>query len=312
VTGLTFAAEWGTGPAYVIAGWLAAGLRPTGLIDGPMSVQLTRGTLDNLHLLGAGQADVAVTVPPLNAWLAREGKGPFATPYGDLQAIGKLPHHTLLTFIVSADLDVKSIADIRRRRIPVRLGTRIEPYGSVSFVATKILEHYGLTPRDLESWGGRIVSTPPAFGPLDKMLSSEANVILHQAGEAIWAELARRKPVRFLPLAHDLVETLARDYRCTPGRIPRRQFEGVEDDVPCLYWSDLIVVASERLPPAVASALARVMIANKGQIEDLLYTADEGKYSHLTSRVRPEEVFRDLAIPLHSGAAAWARENGYA
>jgi uncharacterized protein len=308
---LRFAAEWGTGPAYAISGWLAAGLRQKELIDGSMSVELTRGTLDNLHLLGQAKADVAVTVPPLNARLAREGKGPFSAPYADMQAIGKLPHHTLFTFIVSADLDVKSIEEIRARRIPVRLGTRLEPYGSINFIATKILEHYGLTPRDLEAWGGRIVSTPPAFGSLEKMVSGEANVILHQAGEAIWSELARTKAVRFLPLSHDLIETLAHDYYCTRGLIRKGQFQGVEADVPCLHWTDLIVVASERLPVDVGYALAQVMIEKKAQIEDLLYTPEEGQYSHLTSRVRPDGVFRDLAIPIHAGAAKWAREQGY-
>jgi TRAP-type uncharacterized transport system substrate-binding protein len=225
-----------------------------------------------------------------------------------MQAIGKLPHHTLFTFIVSADLDITSIDEIRARRIPVRLGTRLEPYGSINFVATKILEHYGLTPRDLESWGGRIVSTPPAFGSLEKMLSGEANVILHQAGTAIWSELARKKAVRFLPLGPSLLDTLERDYYCTRGLVRAGQFEGVKEEVPCLHWTDLIVVASERLPLDVGYCLAQVMIEKKAQIEDLLYTPDEGKYSHLTSRVRPEDVFRDLAIPIHAGAARWARE----
>jgi TRAP-type uncharacterized transport system substrate-binding protein len=308
---LRFAAEWGMGPAYVISGWLAAGLRQMDLIDGSMSIELTRGTLDNLHLLGQAKADVAVTVPPLNARLAREGKGPFTRPYGDIQAIGKLPHHTLLTFIVSANLEVKSIEDIPARRIPIRLGTRLEPYGSINYIATKILEHYGLTPRDLEAWGGRIVSTPPAFGSLEKMMSGEADVILHQAGEAIWSELARRKAVRFLPFSRDLLDTLTRDYYCTPGVIRKGQFQGVEEDVACLHWTDLIVVASERLPIDLGYGLAQVITEKKTQIEDLLYTPEHGKYSHLTSRVRPEDVFRNLAVPIHVGAAQWARQNTY-
>src|SRR5688572_32171761 len=102
------------------------------LIDGTMSIELTRGTLDNLHLVGQGKADVTVTVPPLNARLARTGKGPFPTAYADLEAIGKFPHYTLFTFLVSADLDVTAIEEIRARRIPLRLGSRLERYGSIN------------------------------------------------------------------------------------------------------------------------------------------------------------------------------------
>lgn len=304
---LRFAAEWGTGPAYSICGWLAAGLRPLDLVDGTMSVELTRGTLDNLHLLGQRKADVTVTVPPLNARLAREGKGPFRDAYGDLEAIGKLPHHTLFTFIVSADLNVRSIEEIRARRIPVRLGSRLEPYGSINFVATKILEFYGLTPRELEGWGGRIVPTAPAFGSLERMVRGEANAILHQAGEAIWTELARKKAVRFLPLDEALVATLERDYHCTRATIAKGQFPGVDEDVRCLRWSDLIVVASARLPLEVGYGLAQVMTEKRAQLEALLYSPRT--YSHLTSRIRPRDVFRDLAIPVHAGAARWAGDN---
>lgn len=303
---LRFAAEWGTGPAFTICGWLASGLRQQNLVDGTTSIELTRGTLDNLHLVGQGSADVTVTVPPLNARLARIGKGPFPTAYGDLEAIGKFPHHTLLTFIVSADLGVTSIEQIRDRRIPVRLGTRLEPYGSFNFVATKILEFYGLTPHDMEQWGGRVVPTAPAFGSLEKMVSGEANAILHQAGDAIWTELARRKDVRFLPLDDTLVERLERDYFCTRAAITAGQFRGVVGDVRCLQWSDLIVVASAKLPVEIGYALGRIMTEGKAQIEALLY--NPRKYSHLTARIRPKDVFRDVAIPLHAGAARWADE----
>ena len=308
--GLRFAAEWGTGPAFIICGWLAAGLRQLGASKGALSLELTPGTLENLHLLGQGKVDVTVTLPPLNIRLAREGKGPFPAAYPDLTAIGRLPHHTLFTFIVSADMDIGSIEEIRARRIPLRLGTRLEPQGSISYVAAKILQFYGLAPRDLEGWGGRIVSTAPAHGSLQRMLRGEVDAVLHQAGEKIWTELARKKAVRFLPLDEALVAMLERECHCSPAAIAKGQFQGVEQEVRCLQWSDLVAVASERLPFDVGYALARVMTERRSDLEELLYVPGR-EYSHLTSPIRPPDIFRDLGVPLHAGAERWAQENGY-
>jgi TRAP-type uncharacterized transport system substrate-binding protein len=307
---LKFAAEWGTGPAFTICGFLAAGLRQLKPGDWNLSIQITPGTLDNVRLLGEADADVAVTLPPLNARMAREGRGPFAKAYPDLEAIGKLPHHTLFTFIVAADLNVASIEEIRARCIPIRLGTRLEPHGSISFVAAKILEFYGLTAKELESWGGRIVPTPPAYGSMEKLVRGEADAVLHQAGEAIWSELGRKKAVRFLPLDKKLVESLEDEYGCSRWKIDKGRFKGVERDLLCLRWADLIVVASRRLPFETGYSLAQVMTEMRKGLEDLLYTPGR-KYSHLTSRIRPEEVFQDLELPIHAGAERWAKEKLY-
>ena len=309
-TGIRFAAEWGTGPAFIICGWLAAGVRQLGATKGGLTLELTPGTLENLHLLGQGKVDVTVTLPPLNVRLARAGRGPFPVAYPDLRAIGTLPHHTLFTFIVSADLGIGSIEEIRTRRIPLRLGSRLEPHGSISHVAARILDFYGLAPRDLESWGGRIVPTAPAHGSLQRMVRGEVDAVLHQAGEKIWAELARKKKVRFLPLHEELVASLERDADCARAVVAKGQFEGVHEEVRCLEWSHLVAVASERLPFEAGYALARVMTERRGDLEELLYVPGR-EYSHLTSPIRPPDVFRDLGVPLHAGAERWAQEHGY-
>jgi TRAP-type uncharacterized transport system substrate-binding protein len=142
------------------------------------------------------------------------------------------------------------------------------------------------------------------------MLSGEANAILHQAGEAIWAELARRKRVRYLPLDAGLVDRLEREYYCVPEVIAKGRFDGMEQDVRCLQWTDLIVVASSAVPAEIGHALARSMTERKSQIEDLLYVDDPARYSHLTSRVDPRKVYRELGVPAHPGAARWAEEQG--
>jgi TRAP-type uncharacterized transport system substrate-binding protein len=307
---LRFASDWGIGPIFTICGWLAGGLRPLYPPESTFDVRITPGVLENIHLVGRREADLGGTVPPLNVRLAREGKANFTQAYPHLRGIGKLPHHTLFSFVVTQESGLTSIADIRARRYPLRLATRLAPYGAINFIATEILEHYGITPPALEAQGGRIVPAGAAHSAVEQLARGDADAILNQVGVRIWSRLAQTRPVRFLPFDEELVGRLERLYGCRRARIARGQFAGVERDTLCLDWSDLIVFVSEELRFDVGYNLARVMTESRDVIERLMYTA-EGPYSHLTAPVEPELVCRDLEVPLHPGAVAWFRERGY-
>ena len=307
---LRFASDWGTGPIFTICGWLAGALRPLYAPESTFDVRITPGVLENIHLVGRREADLGGTVPPLNVRLAREGKANFTQAYPHLRAIGTLPHRTLLSFVVVAESGIDSIADIRARRHPLRLATRLAPYGAINFVATQILEHYGITPPALEAQGGRIVPAGAAHSAVEQLARGDADAILNQVGDRIWARLAQTRPVRFLPFDEELVQRLEQRYGCRRAWITRGQFAGVERDTLCLDWSDLIVFVSEELRVDVAYNLARAMTESRDVIERLMYTP-EGAYSHLTAPVDPALLCRDVDVPLHPGAAEWYRAQGY-
>ena len=306
---LRFASDWGTGPIFTICGWLAGGLRPLYPPESTFDVRVTPGVLENIYLVGRREADLGGTVPPLNVRLAREGKANFTEAYPHLRAIGKLPHHTLFSFVVTADSGLTSIADIRARRYPLRLATRLASYGAINFVATQILDHYGITPPALDAQGGRIVPAGAAHSAVEQLARGDADAILNQVGVRIWARLAETRPVRFLPFDEELVQRLERLYGCRRAWITRGQFAGVEQDTLCLEWSDLLVFVSEELRFDVAYNLARLMTETRDVIERLMYTPD-GAYSHLTAPIDPDFVCRDLEVPLHPGAEEWFRERG--
>lgn len=285
-------------------------MRPLYPPQSTFDVRITPGVLENVYLVGQGKAHLGGTVPPLNVRLAREGKGNFTEAYPHLRAIGKLPHHTLFSFIVAEETGISSIAEIRTRQYPLKLATRLASYGSINFIATQILDYYRITPTALQAWGGGIVQSGAAYSAVEQLARGDADAILNQVGVSIWEKLARTKRVRFLAFDEELVQRLERDYGCIRACIKKGRFAGVEHDVLCLDWSDLIVFVSEELRFDIAYNLARVMIETKDTIEQLMYTPGEA-YSHLTGPVEPGFVCRDLEVPLHPGAEQWFREHGY-
>ena len=291
-------------------GWLASGLRPLYPPESTYVVRITPGVLENIHLVGQEKTHMGGTVPPLNVRLAREGKGNFTQAYPHLRAIGKLPHHTLFGFVVAADTGLTSLADIRSQRYPLKLATRLVPYGSINFIATQILDYYGISPTALQEWGGGVVPAGAAYSAVEQLVRGEADAILNQVGVAIWEKLARTKRVRFLPFDEELVQHLERQYGCTRAWIKKGQFAGVDKDILCLDWSDLILFASEGLRFDIGYNLARVLIGTREILEHLMYTPGEG-YSHLTAPIDPKLVCRDLEVPLHAGAEQWFQERGY-
>jgi TRAP-type uncharacterized transport system substrate-binding protein len=307
---LNFASDWGTGPIFTICGWLAGGLRPLYPPESTFDVRITPGVLENIHLVGQEKAHLGGTLPPLNVRLAREGKGDFTQAYPHLRAIGKLPHHTLFSFVVAEETGISSIAEIVAKKYPLKLATRLASYGSINFIANRILDYYGLSPAALQKQGGGIVPAGAAYGATEQLARGEADAILNQVGIAIWANLARSRRVRFLAFDEELIRRLETQYGCKRAWIKKGQFAGVENDVLCLDWSDLIVFVSEKLSFDLAYNLARLMTETRETLERLMYTPGES-YSHLTAPIDPKFVCRDLEVPLHAGAEKWYRERGY-
>jgi TRAP-type uncharacterized transport system substrate-binding protein len=285
-------------------------LRPLYPPESTFDVRITPGVLENVHLVGQGKAHVGGTVPPLNVRLAREGKGNFTQAYPRLRAVGKLPHHTLFSFIVAEGTGIQSIGEIRARKYPLKLATRLASYGSINFIATQILDYYGISPTALQEHGGAIVPAGAAYSATEQLEGREADAILNQVGVRLWAKLAQTRRVRFLAFEEELVQRLEQQYGCRRAWIKKGQFSGVEQDTLCLDWSDLIVFVSEELPLDIGYNLARVMIESRKTLEHLMYTPGEA-YSHLTAPIEPEFVCRDLEVPLHAGAEQWFREQGY-
>jgi len=248
----------------------------------------TEGSLENLRLIASRTADYAL-VQSNAAALAYAGERAFA-PNGavtSVRALGSLfpePLH----IIVSAKSDIRTLADLRGKRVDLGLpssGTRAD--------ALTVLAAHGLGLQDfaevredgLDRAPGRLQS-----GRLDAIFAT----VGAPAREV--QRLATRHPIRLIPLDVPMIGGLVSQH---PGLvrllIPAKTYPGQQDDVTAVAATALLVTHAD-VPDSEATAMLRLVFENPGYLS--AGTAQGAKIAKRTG-------LRGITIPVHPAAGAY-------
>jgi TRAP transporter TAXI family solute receptor len=259
--------------------------KPMGLV---FQALLTEGSVENLRLLQQGQVPLAMVQGDL-ARHAFLGTGSF-TGHGaftDLRALASL-YPEPLHIIVRADSPIRTVAELRQRRIGVG-----PPGSGTRATAERVLAVHGLVGgRDCELdeaplsaalvalGAGRIDAVMQVIGmPADQIRAAAASV-----------------PLRLLPLdAPAFTELMARDPAMLRGVIPRDTYPGVDHDTPTVTVAALLATTT-----ALSAGEARTLIrAIFGADADLV-----GSGSVQGGQVDIGTARAGVAIPLAADAEA--------
>ena len=308
---LRFMGDWGAINLTRICGWLAQEVWDHTPGDTRSLIYTGRGNVDNLRAVAQGEVDVAVVTPSTFAEMALRGRGLFegeAYPY--LRALGEVPHVDRLLFAVRQDLGVASLAEIRERRIPLRLA--ISPNDGVSFpgyAAHRVLAGSGMAPEKLEEWGGTILEHERPFECLDDLEEGRADAVFHEAiMTPNWRDLAEKHDLVYLSPEPEVLDALERELGWRRARVEQGYLRGLNSSVDTLDFSGYLVVVREDMPDDVAFFLAWIL----GETS----SGFEAQYRHLPADRSPlsypinREKLSRTAIPLHQAAAAYYGQAG--
>lgn len=216
-------------------------------------VLTTGGSVDNLHLLADGTADVAFSAADA-VTDAVEGVGDFDEPV-DVQALARV-YDDFAHLVVPAGSDVEELTDLRGLR--VSLGA---PRSGTSLIAGRVLQAAEVPVSDLQVAELGITESVAALrsGSLDAVFWSGG---LKTPG---LVELAEEMPIRLIPL-DGVVDELRREhghgYR--HGVVPEGIY-GVTENVETLAVPN-ILVAGPGLPDAVAHGLVQTAFDARAEI----------------------------------------------
>jgi hypothetical protein len=256
--------------------------------------QVSSGSVENVEMIQAGAIEAGLSQADIAFW-AHTGTGLYRDdgPLDDLRAIARL-YAELVHIVVRADAEVETVADLAGRR--VALGDR----GSGTLIGARlILEAYGL---EEETDYTPVFAGPEAAA--DLMLEDGLDAFFIIGGAPLLAveDLARRLPIRLLPLADPTARGLLADLPFfTTGRLPTGAYPGV-DGVNTL-------------------AVGAILVVSAAVEDDLVFAITKSLWHPTTQQVlaeghprgreiRLDNALRGLAIPLHDGAAAYYREVG--
>lgn len=261
----------------------------------------------SVEAVASGEADIAICNPGGVLGMAMRGRGPYKKPY-PFRSIMVLPQFDQLGFAVAGKTGLKTLADLKRTRYPLRVSLRGQPDHSVHLICNHVLSAYGMSLDDIVSWGGKVVYTEGMpYGP-DRLGAVERGEL-----DAVWDEAlplfaneAIALGMRFLAVDEPQLKSLEEDGLMRQA-ITDEEYPGLGETVWSVDFSGWPVFCLESAPEDMIYYFCAALDARRDRIP---WWGSEGRPLPL------EQLCKDskegpLYLPLHRGAERYWRERGY-
>lgn len=227
---------------------------------------------------------------------AYKGRAGGAGAYKNLRLIAKIedPFYFLIAF--KKELGVTGFQQIKQQKLPVRI-TGLD--GNMQAV----LNYYGITAEDVESWGGKtgVPVEDAVKGDFDIISGFLASPALNPES-AFWTTISQKFDLYFVELPEDLLKTLAeQNVDAEIIEAHHSLLRGINRRIKTLGRSGESIFARDDTPDEAAYDIAKAIDENHGALKWFIriYTYD------------PNTVWQNFGVPLHPGAEKYYREVGY-
>lgn len=218
---------------------------------------------------------------------------PGKPPEKDLRIFGVL-YNQYFTFNVPADSPIKSIKDLKGRRLVTqRKGS------STELITHDVLEAYGLKYDDLAKVNFPGTMTDATNQVKDRQVDGFATVIAHPASYLM--ELASGMDTRIVPLDDAAIAKLLKDY-VGYSRITLKAgtYPWLKQDIPTIN-APVIMVTNAKVPDEVVYTMAKVLFENQATLVSV---------HEVMKSFTPASAAADPAIPIHPGALRYYKQVG--
>jgi TRAP transporter TAXI family solute receptor len=286
-------ATGGTGGVYYPLGGGFANIIGKEIPNTTATAEVTGGSVDNLKLIGAGNADIAFSQVDA-AWDAINGKGKFPTKL-PIRALAVLyPNHMHLVTVDGTGISKPE--DLKGKRVSTG-----SPGSATEVFAFRVLEAAGLDPeKDIKKERLGVAESVNAIK--DKKI--DAFFWVGGLPTAAVTDLAAtpNTKIKLIEIAH-LTGKMNEKYGplYAEAVIPKTTYSGMESDNHNItVWN--ILAVNEKMPEDLAYQLTKLIIEKR---EDLGRVHVEGR------NIKPElQSLKRSGIPFHPGALKYYAEKG--
>lgn len=249
-----------------------------------------------------GGVDLAFVNPAALLTQAYRGVGLFKTPL-PVRIVASYPSWDRFVFAVHPRTGIRSVADIKSKRYPLRASVREDPTHSTHVLIEQAFALHGFALSDIESWGGKLVlcGGPSDARRLEPMARGEIDAVFDE-GIKVWLDEALAAGLVPLELSEDEFAAMGnlgwRRVRLPKARIPR-----LEKEIDALDFSGWPIYANAALPEQTAYDVCAALAARETEIP--WETGSDGSALHMVS----DTETTPMDVPLHPGAERWYREH---
>jgi TRAP-type uncharacterized transport system substrate-binding protein len=258
--------------------------------------------------VGTRRIDIAYVNPAAMVTMAYRGKGYYKQKMA-LRVLGSFPSWDRIAIVVSRDLGVKSLHDIVRRKIPLRVSTRLSGVNNATYYTiSTILSLYGLSFEKIKRWGGQVQECPRPFAPerLDSIAKRSIDAVFDEGISTVggWLDQALDNGYEILPLEPQTIKKLEQmGYQ--RSMLPKSRYRRLNEDAATIDFSGWSLVTHRWLPDSVAYAAVQTIDERKEVIP-----VDDDQPLKMRNLCRSTEKC-PLQVPLHPGALKYYTEKGY-
>src|SRR6266581_2680077 len=252
----------------------------------------------------SGELEMAMVNPSGFLTQAYRGTGLFSEPL-PVRVLATYPSWDRYVHVIHPRTGLKSLADLKEKKYPLRLSIREDATHSTRVLLDQTLAAYGMTVKDIESWGGSLqLNGGPGDERRMKAIREGTIDAIFDEGLVLWlneALASGMKPMTLDDFAFKyLVDELGwRKYTIKPGR-----YKNLTEEHTCIDYSGWPIYTRASLPDDDAYKICDAIMARKDQSywEDSYTGVGQlGKNTDATPR----------DVPLHPGAEKWYREHGF-
>jgi TRAP transporter TAXI family solute receptor len=253
----------------------------------------------NIQLVSQGKVELGIAHAQL-VKRAQSGEEPFRAPIKNVRAIALIDPQAAVQILVRKDSGIDSFEQIRQSKKPLRLA--LNQRGTLMAVTgEEVLKDYGITPKDIESWGGRIHNVDYNAG-LEMMKNGQVDMIINMlafpSGQVVSA--TREMDVKMLGISPEVAGKLGERLGTAQITVPAGTYAFQPQAIPTVTGS-VVLLASSEMKDEEAAAV----------VKGILKHFDYLKQAHATlARLEPSSLTKVAPLELHPGAEKAYREAG--
>lgn len=258
--------------------------------------------------VGTRRIDIAYVNPAAMVTMAHRGKGYYKEKMA-LRVLGSFPSWDRIAIVVSRDLGVKSLHDIGRRKIPLRVSTRLSGVNNATYYTiSTILSLYGFSFEKIKRWGGQVQECPRPFAPerLASIAKRSIDAVFDEGVSTVggWLDQALDNGYEILALEPRTIKKLEQiGYQ--RSILPKSRYRQLQEDAATIDFSGWSLVTHRWLPDKVAYAAVQTIDERKEMIP-----VDDDQPLDMKTLCRNTEKC-PLQVSLHPGALKYYAEKGY-
>lgn len=268
-----------------------------------ITYQTSGGGLANIPIVSTGKAHMGIA-HNIELLVAQNGTEPFKQPIGNLRAIAYIynwaPMQMILTKDFADEHGIASMEDLATKKPPVRIAVN-QRGNMVQHMNRQILEAYGITYEDIESWGGQVVYSP---GREQGQLMSDRRIDMIGNGVFVpyryFVQVSQSRDLVILPLRDDVIEKVAEATGADPYVIKAGGYPWQPDEIKTVALG-AVLFASDAMSEEDAYNVTKALVEGVDEIRGV-----HKAMGNLTA----ELMASYKGIPYHAGAMKYYKEAG--